>query len=140
MKASPQGCSEQCPVREERQAHTNSETPVIAAVDDDLAVCDSTGILLETYNFKVLTYQSAAEFLSDNPKISLLIVDFHIPGMNGLELVRELRNKGNSVPVLMITAVSDPLIESRAAALGIKGVLKKPLGKALVAAVQDELG
>jgi AmiR/NasT family two-component response regulator len=51
-----------------------------------------------------------------------------------------LRSKGNAAPVLMITAVSDPSIESRAAALGIKGVLKKPLGKALVAAVQAELG
>ena len=42
---------------------------VIAVIDDDAAVCNSTRFLLETYDFDVHTYQSGAEFLRDDPVI-----------------------------------------------------------------------
>ena len=63
-----------------------------------------------------------------------------MPGLNGLELTAELRNRGSAVPVILITAMNDPRIKSRATQLGIKSVLMKPLGKALIAALQSELG
>ncbi len=113
----------------------------IAVVDDDAAVCDSTRFLLETYDFDVHTYQSGAEFLRDSPAIACLIVDYHMPGLNGLELVSELRRRGGSVPnIILITATVDAMIEPRAAELGIQQVLKKPLsGQVLLNTLRDQL-
>jgi hypothetical protein len=50
-------------------AAMTSTDAVIAIIDDDAAVCDSTRFLLETYDFDVHTYQSGADFLRDNPVI-----------------------------------------------------------------------
>ena len=106
---------------------------VIAVVDDDAAVCESTCFLLETYGFDVLVYQGGAEFLRDNPAIECLIVDYHMPGLNGLEVVSELRKRGRDVPaIIMITAATDPSVERNAAELGIQHVLKKPLANQLL--------
>jgi len=123
-----------------KQEALRREDRIVAVVDDDVAECDSTRTLLEVHDFVVHTYQSGAAFLQEQPTISCLIVDYHLPGLNGLELVSELRNRGSSVPAIMITAASDGRIEAEAAQLGIRSILKKPLGKALIAALQDELG
>jgi len=112
----------------------------VAVVDDDAAVCDSTRVLLEALDFEVHTFSNAADFLAADPDVACIVADYHMPGLNGLELTAELRKRGNAVPVIMITAMSDPRIESRAIELGIKSVLKKPLGRALVTALQSELG
>ena len=114
---------------------------VIAVIDDDAAVCDSTRFLLETYDFDVHTYQSGADFLRDNPVIGCLIVDYHMPGLNGLEVVAELRKRGRQVPaIIMITAATDPSVERSAAELGIRQVLKKPLAnQVLLNTLRDQL-
>lgn len=111
----------------------------VAVVDDDAAVCDSTRFLLETYDLEVQTYQSGAEFLKDAPAIACLIVDYHMPGLNGLEVVSELRKRGGQVPtIIMITATTDPTVERRAAELGINQVLKKPLSnQVLLGAIRE---
>lgn len=72
--------------------------------------------------------------------IAYLIVDYQMPGLNGLEFVSELRKRGNNVPTIMITATSDPRVERRATELGIKRVLKKPLqNQVLLRAIHEEL-
>jgi two-component system, LuxR family, response regulator FixJ len=117
-----------------------SDGRAVAVVDDDAAVCESTRFLLETYDIGVRTYLSGADFLRDDPDIACLIVDYQMPGLDGLEFVSELRRRGSQVPTIMITATADPTIERRAAELGIKWVLKKPLSSGvLLGAIQDEL-
>ena len=114
---------------------------VIAVIDDDAAICDSTRLLLETYDFDVHTYQSGVDFLRDNRAIACLIVDYHMPELNGLDLVAELRKRGRNVPaIIMITAATDPMVERRAAELGIRHVLKKPLAnRVLLNTLRDQL-
>jgi two-component system, LuxR family, response regulator FixJ len=115
----------------------------IAIVDDDAAVCDSMRFLLETYDFDVQIYQSGAEFLSDGRRdIACLIVDYHMPVLNGLDLVSEMRRRGTQVPtIIMVTATTDPTVETRAAALRIHLVLKKPLSNSvLLDAINAALG
>jgi FixJ family two-component response regulator len=101
--------------------------PMVAVIDDDTAVCESTRFLLETYDFEVQTYSSGSEFFRDNPEIACLIVDYQLPGLNGLDFVSELRTRGSQVAAIMITATTDPAVERRAVQLGIKQVLQKPL-------------
>ena len=114
----------------------------IAVIDDDAAVCDSTRLLLETYDFHVRTYQRGADFLRDDPVIACLIVDYYMPEMDGLEVVSELRRQGRRIPALiMITAAAGPEIERRAAELGIRHVLRKPLShQILLGTLLDQLG
>lgn len=112
----------------------------VAVVDDDEAVCASTCFLLEIYGFAVRTYLNGAAFLKDNPNIECIVVDYHMPGLNGLELASELRARGSHVPVIMITATADATVERRAAELGIKRILRKPLSnQVLLNAVREEL-
>ena len=112
----------------------------VAVVDDDEAVCDSTRFLLEIYGFAVRTYLSGPVFLKDNPDVECILIDYHMPGLNGLELASELRARGSHVPVIMITATADAAVERRAAELGIQRILRKPLSnQALLNAVREEL-
>lgn len=116
------------------------DAPIIAIVDDDVAVCDSTRFLLEAYHLNVRTYRNAADFLRDDPKIACLIVDYQMPDLNGLDLVSELRRRGNTVPAIMITATTDPKVEQRATERGIRSVLQKPLAsRVLFAALHKEI-
>lgn len=118
----------------------SSRERAVAVVDDDLAVRDSRQMLLEAYDFDVRTYQSGADFLRDNPDIACLVVDYRMPGLNGLDFMSELRGRGNNVPAIMITATTDTSVERRAAELGIKRVLKKPLSnRILLDAIREQL-
>jgi two-component system response regulator FixJ len=106
---------------------TKNPTRVVAIVDDDSAVLDSLKFLLEVVGYPVATYASAREYLSDGAtEHACMIVDQHMPGMTGLELVQRLRDEGASVPVLLITGSSSSAIIARAARLGVQKVLEKP--------------
>ena len=124
----------------ERETAKRAHGQVIAVVDDDAAVCDSTRFLLETHDFEVLTYLGGAAFLRNIPDVACLIVDYQMPGLNGLEFVSELRTRDRQVPTIMITATTDAAVERRAAEIGIKRVLQKPLlGAVLLHAIREEL-
>jgi two-component system response regulator FixJ len=118
----------------------NSQSRTIAVVDDDAAVCDSTRFLLEANNLDVQTYLSGADFLRENPDVACVIVDYQMPGLNGLDFMSELRQRGSTLPAIMITATSDPTVDRRAAQFGITQVLRKPLsGQVLLGAIHKEL-
>jgi two-component system, LuxR family, response regulator FixJ len=130
------------PARQEqvKQVPSRRDNRAVAVVDDDPAVCDSIQILLDVHGFVAHTYLSGATFLQEQRQISCLIVDYQMPGLNGLELVAEWRTRSSAVPVIMMTATTDARIGARAAQLGITRVLTKPLGSALISALQEELG
>ena len=100
---------------------------VIALIDDDEAVRDAIQGLLEVFDVDVRTYQSGIDFLQDNPNVACLILDYNMPNLNGFDVLSELRERGEELPTIMITAVGDPTIERRAAEMGVKRVLAKPL-------------
>jgi two-component system, LuxR family, response regulator FixJ len=103
---------------------------VCVVIDDDPSVCDSLGVLLETRGFAVRLYGSGAEFLAaPHTQIGHLIVDQHMAGVDGLEVVSALRREGIVVPTVLVTGRIDDAIRRRAQELGVP-VLEKPFSAA----------
>jgi CheY-like chemotaxis protein len=70
----------------------------------------------------------------------LLIADIHLPYHSGLELVRYLRNdKQSNIPVIIVTAFSDPHVQENAWELGISGYFVKPLDNAALVSKIESL-
>ena len=112
---------------------TEAERRTVAIVDDDHAVRDSLGFLLEVIGYTVELFASAAEFLQANVRdFACLILDHHMPNMTGLELAGRLRADGALIPILLITGSPSPTIIARAAGLCIKVIDKPPSDEALI--------
>jgi two-component system, LuxR family, response regulator FixJ len=102
---------------------------LVHVVDDDEAVRDSTRVLLESYGMEVRDYASAQDFLAANRKnpTGCLLLDLHMPGMTGLELLEHLRRDGSNLPVIIITGRGDSVLKERAARAGAVALLDKPV-------------
>ena len=99
----------------------------IAIVDDNAEVLASLKTLMEAYGFKVKAYSSAASFLEDSVvRPACLIIDHNMPSMTGIELVAQLRQEGNAVPVLLMSGFAVSELAENVALLDIECVLQKP--------------
>lgn len=102
---------------------------IIYIVDDDEAVRDSMRTLLESYDFNVRDFESGSDLLEDGglSRCDCLLLDLHMPAMNGLELVEALRARGLATPAILITGKGDTLLAPRLAAAGVSVILYKPV-------------
>ncbi len=100
----------------------------IFIVDDDESVCRALKLLMMTYGFVVETFSSAEKFLSvvSNSTPGCLILDIHLPGMNGWDTKKKLMESGSNRPVIMITADKEEGLKERAFKAGALGSLQKP--------------
>ena len=100
----------------------------VCIVDDDPGVTDSLKLLLETFGFAVQSYSSGAQFLADDRRrmAGCLVVDLHMPGMNGLDVVDQLQREGVRLPTILISGRLDTAARQRAANLGVTEVVEKP--------------
>lgn len=103
--------------------------PLIAFIDDDEGVRDAAKMLIESYGLDVNTYESGAAFISDLNSVrdpDCIVLDLHLPNMNGIDLMQELLSLNNHTPVIILSAnVTDPLAV-QALELGAVKVLQKP--------------
>jgi two-component system response regulator FixJ len=114
----------------------------VCVVDDDLGVRDSLTALLQTYGFSVLAFGSAAEFLAEEPRLrpGFLIVDQHMPGMDGLATLAAVQSRRSTVPAILVTGRIDPGIAELAAKSGVIAILEKPFAtKRLVELIRSGL-
>jgi two-component system, LuxR family, response regulator FixJ len=102
---------------------------MIYVVDDDSDVLGSLQFLLEIDGFAVRTFKSGAALLGDaaSDDADCFVIDYKMPNMNGLDLVKRLRNRDILAPVILITGYPDEHISERAASAGVHHVLRKPL-------------
>ena len=112
---------------------------VVFVVDDDAAVRDSMRALLECLGVEVRDYPSAKDFLRSMCANSngCLLVDFHMPGMTGVELLERLRAQGNPMPVIVMTGRSDTALKERVLRAGALELLDKPIDEALLMKALD---
>jgi PAS domain S-box-containing protein len=103
----------------------------ILFVDDEPEIVDVTRFMLESLGYTVATATSTAEALNmiqqDPHRFDLLITDQIMPHMMGVELVKNLRQIGVSLPVILCTGYSDVIPDDEAAVLDIKAILPKPI-------------
>jgi FixJ family two-component response regulator len=100
----------------------------IYIVDDDVSVRRSLKLLMASYEFAVETFPSAEEFFSDvrNKAPGCLILDIHMPGLNGWDVLQKFTETGHHHPVIVITADRDVSFKEKALKAGVVGLLQKP--------------
>ncbi|PJL20103.1 histidine kinase [Stenotrophomonas maltophilia] len=115
----------------------------VLLVEDDATVADVMCGLLTTRGHEVV---HAAHALAALREISagdfdVGLLDLDLPGLSGFELAQHLRNQGYTLPLLAVTARTDPDLQQQVEAAGIGGFLRKPVtGELLVEAIARVLG
>jgi CheY-like chemotaxis protein len=101
--------------------------PRIALIDDDRSWLEVLSEYLERKGFHVYTAADPAKGLAllREHSISLVVCDYDMPGMDGLELVRTLRQQRAHVAILMVSNQEEPTLANRAMAEGARGFLPK---------------
>jgi len=98
----------------------------LAIIDDDQEILTLLDEYLAKNGFEVESFADGETFLSrDETEFSLLILDIGLPGIDGLEICRRLRQK-SSIPIIMLTAASDDLDRILGLELGADDYLGKP--------------
>ena len=107
-----------------------SDKKQIYIVDDDESICRSLKLLLVSYGFVVDTFSSAEEYFKVVPNSTkcCLILDIHLPGLNGWDALKRFTEAGYNHPVIVITADKDKSFREKAFKAGAVGFLQKPLG------------
>jgi len=103
-------------------------TPNILVVDDDDEFRESLSLNLVDEGFAVTTFAngpSALEYVGGGENAEVILLDWRMPGMNGLEVLRELRQRGIATPVIFLTALSDDIYEEAALAGGAVDFIDK---------------
>lgn len=102
---------------------------LVHVIDDDEAMRESLSFLLDTAGIATRTYESAVAFLrqaEDGVEPGCIVTDVRMPEMNGLELVRRLKERGIPHPVIVITGHGDVPLAVEAMKAGVVDFLEKP--------------
>ena len=126
-------------------------TGPVLVVDDDAAVRDSLKFALELEGLDVRLYEGGAQLLRDTalPVTGCLVVDYCMPGMDGLQLVAQLRDRNVGLPAILVTGRPSGDLQRRAADAGFRRVVEKPfddgslldgIHEALAAVIREAAG
>jgi len=120
----------------------SSAIPIVFIVDDDVSVRESLELLIRDHNWKPEMFSSAKEFL-DRPRKrapSCLVLDLSLPGLNGLELQKQLAVEHNDIPIIFISGYGDVPKSVQAMKAGALEFLTKPINdEVLVNAIRNAL-
>src|SRR5215204_4094978 len=102
---------------------------MIGIVEDDASMLGATEALLDAHGFATLTFSSAEEFLTRGiaSQFDCLVLDIHLGGMSGIELLHRLKALGRDLPVIFMTAVENETVWRQAIKAGCVACLRKPL-------------
>lgn len=108
--------------------------PLVAIVDDEEFVRKALERLLRAARLQTESYASCELFREALPRQrpNCLILDLHLPGMSGLELLCELQQRGDALPTIVITAHDDPETRGRCLGAGATSYLRKPVDSSVL--------
>lgn len=117
-------------------------TPIVFVVDDDISVRESLETLIRCEGWTPETFASAQEFLA-HPRVdvpSCLVLDYSLPGLNGLELQKCIGSDRKEMPVIFITGHGDVPMTLKAMKAGAVEFLTKPFGdETLINAIRQSI-
>lgn len=100
---------------------------IIHIIDDDEAMRTSLLFALQAAGYRASAYLGASDFLAqEEAERGVLISDVRMPGANGVELTRLLRERGSTMPVILITGNANETLKAEAMSAGASAVLEKP--------------
>lgn len=111
----------------------------VLVVDDDPAVRNSLKFALEIEGYRVRLFRSDRDLLGLEPipPSACVVVDYNLPGENGLDLIAAMRARGYRSPAILITSHPPNGVRTRAAAADVAIVEKPLLGDALIEAIHS---
>jgi two-component system, LuxR family, response regulator FixJ len=113
--------------------------PVVAVLDDEPEMRKALRRLLTCRGFRVEEYERGEDLLAvlDSHPLDYLLLDLHMPGINGFDVLEAFQSRHIPVPVIVITAHDEPDTAERVRALGASAYLKKPVDRdALLCAIK----
>src|SRR5271157_1209234 len=116
--------------------------PLVCIVDDDASMADSTRFLVRSFGLRAEAFLSAQEFQDSGlvQETSCLILDLRMPGMDGLELQRNLTSANRRIPIIFVSAGENEDERTQAITGGAVDFLRKPFSEeALFNALQVAL-
>ncbi|MEL6258070.1 MAG: response regulator [Pseudomonadota bacterium] len=102
----------------------------VALIDDSLAVRRSLSLLLRANGFDVIAFEKAEDAIECRPDVDRVLIDYRLPGTDGIALLRTLRNLGVNAPAILISGVIAPRIDELAKRAGFASFLRKPMNRA----------
>ena len=115
------------------------DAPLLLLVDDDPAIRASLEFSLELEGFAVESFDSG-EALMDRGKLAspaCLILDYRLPGIDGLSLLQQLRDRGDHCPAVIITSNPTRSVRQRTRNAGAVLIEKPLLSNGLTAAIRS---
>lgn len=117
-------------------------SPRLLLVDDDPAVLDSLQFALELEGFAVDAFASGETLMTGPQGVrhSIMVLDYRLPGMDGLSLLELLRQQGETCPAVIITSNPTRALRKRTHQAGATLIEKPLLSDSLSATIRDLLG
>ncbi|MEP9389993.1 response regulator [Mesorhizobium sp. KR9-304] len=106
---------------------------VVAIVDDDELVRRALCRLVLSLTYRPVGFSSGEEFLASLGELepSCAVLDLHMPGLQGLEVLVRVRLRGMNLPVIIITALDQPGMREKCFEAGAAAYLLKPLERSM---------
>ncbi len=118
-------------------------TKTVLTIDDSRAIRDMVSATLTGAGYRVIEAGNGTEGLQQlrADQVSLVIVDLHMPVMNGFDFIRNARKdpKGTGIPIVMLTTESKPEMKVQGKAAGATGWLSKPFDADMLISIARKL-
>jgi len=102
----------------------------ILVIDDDESLRDTIGLMLEKEGFRPVLVEDGAAGLeqANSAKPNLILVDLRMPGINGVDVCKQLRSRGATTPVIVLSALCDEIDKVLLLEIGADDYVVKPFG------------